>query len=671
MLSHKNWGTSSTLLNELARDTYDYDKFAVITQLMWESIENERPAAWRVVFKGLSLLEHLIKNGSERCVDDARGHNHVLRKLLQFNYYEGTIDRGLGVREKTKQLLDVLSDDERIREERQKARKLREKFGGSSGGVGGGGGGGGGAGGQYAGYGNDNWDRDSGGSGGYGDGGIGSNKASGRYDSDERPGGYSGRYNNEATVGTTSAAVAPTFATLSDDVAPKKTKGKKKKKETATTTESGVGDVDLFSFDDPVSGAPTTAMTGTTDDDFDTFQSAVPSGTGSTNVSAMDDPFGGSDNFVSAAPVVASSSTQFDAFSSAAPTVTPVQTTSQFNALPNHGANIMSGGSNNTMMQQQQPQIPGMGHNAMMGFNNPNAGGFSGMQQLPKQQQFQSAPDDDFGDFAAASTAPAVNHVGMVSNASKPLDKLISLDGLSKNKAGSLEDKLNQPIIANAAAATFVQEKEHIQAAVQQSVKGSTMSFAGIDGLHKSSMTMPSSMNPSMMMMMPPPSNYMGTMNPSVMGGSGGTSSSMIGMLDPNEMMGKKPAVPAVTPQQPGMMMNNSTAGMMPGMTAGGNNMMMNPMAGNNMMMQQPMGMNNMGMMNTMPMQQQQFGGNTMMNPGFGMSSGIPQHQGMGISMQQGNMGMSAGQNWNGSGGMGQQQPNSGMGGQPPMGGFR
>ena len=85
MLSHKNWGTSSTLLNELSRDTYDYDKFAAITQLMWEAIENERPAAWRVVFKGLSLLEHLIKKGSERCVDDARGHNHILRKLLQFN----------------------------------------------------------------------------------------------------------------------------------------------------------------------------------------------------------------------------------------------------------------------------------------------------------------------------------------------------------------------------------------------------------------------------------------------------------------------------------------------------------------------------------------------------------------------------------------------------------
>lgn len=26
VLSHKNWGSSSTILNQIARDTYDYDK---------------------------------------------------------------------------------------------------------------------------------------------------------------------------------------------------------------------------------------------------------------------------------------------------------------------------------------------------------------------------------------------------------------------------------------------------------------------------------------------------------------------------------------------------------------------------------------------------------------------------------------------------------------------
>ena len=64
VLSHKNWGASSTLMNNIARDTYDYDKYPTVSKLMWEGMDG-RPAAWRVVFKALTLLEHLIKNGSE------------------------------------------------------------------------------------------------------------------------------------------------------------------------------------------------------------------------------------------------------------------------------------------------------------------------------------------------------------------------------------------------------------------------------------------------------------------------------------------------------------------------------------------------------------------------------------------------------------------------------
>jgi epsin len=214
----------------------------VITRLMWESMENQRPAAWRVVFKGLTLLEHLVKNGSERCVDDARNHSPVLKKLFQFNYYEGTIDRGLGVREKSKQLIEMLGDDERIREERSKAKKLRERFGGKMGGVGSTstGGIGGGGGGQYAGYGNDSsWDsRAGGGGGGYGESGIGGN-AGGRSNTGyndtsyggDSGGGFSGRYSDDsATRASASASAVPTFATIPDDTPQKKVIKKKKKK---------------------------------------------------------------------------------------------------------------------------------------------------------------------------------------------------------------------------------------------------------------------------------------------------------------------------------------------------------------------------------------------------------------------------------------------------------
>lgn len=219
---------------------YYVNAVPIVTRLMWESIENQRPAAWRVVFKGLTLLEHLIKNGSERCVDDARNHSHLLKKHFQFNYFEGKVDRGVGVREKSKQLVEMLSDDERIREERSKAKQLRERFGTKMAGVGshsGGGIGGGGGSSQYGGYGNDtNWEnRGSGGAGGgYGESGIGGRSSGGYNDSSyggDSGGGFSGRYSDDsATRVAASAPAAPTFATIPDEGTRKKAIKKKKKK---------------------------------------------------------------------------------------------------------------------------------------------------------------------------------------------------------------------------------------------------------------------------------------------------------------------------------------------------------------------------------------------------------------------------------------------------------
>jgi epsin len=228
VLSHKNWGAASSIMNQIARDTWDYEKFAIITRIMWENVEIQRPAAWRVVFKGLTLCEHLVKNGSERCVDDARNHGHVLRKLQQFNYYEGTIDRGLGVREKSKQLVEMLNDNERIREERQKAKKLREKFQGRSAAASGGGGegysggdgwntsGGGGGGGGWDSSGKDDWNS----GGGYASGGIDSGK-------DNVSNGARGRYDDDHSAPTAAAPAGPTFAQAPATKTGKKVKKKK------------------------------------------------------------------------------------------------------------------------------------------------------------------------------------------------------------------------------------------------------------------------------------------------------------------------------------------------------------------------------------------------------------------------------------------------------------
>ena len=119
--------------------------------------------------KALQLLEFLIKNGSERVIDDARSHLSLLKMLRQFHYIDQNgKDQGVNVRNRSKELAELLSDVERIRAERKKARANRNKFGGVEGGAMTGGMAGGS---RYGGFGSD--DAGYGGySGGvYGDGG--------------------------------------------------------------------------------------------------------------------------------------------------------------------------------------------------------------------------------------------------------------------------------------------------------------------------------------------------------------------------------------------------------------------------------------------------------------------------------------------------------------------
>mmetsp|Transcript_6575 Transcript_6575/g.15092 ORF Transcript_6575/g.15092 Transcript_6575/m.15092 type:complete len:137 (+) Transcript_6575:279-689(+) len=94
-LSGENWGASSSLLNQIAQDTYDFEKYPVIMKTIWATMEGSG-ASWRKVFKALTLVEHLVKNGNERVVEETRDHMRRVRMLTDFNFFEGSIDRGSG-----------------------------------------------------------------------------------------------------------------------------------------------------------------------------------------------------------------------------------------------------------------------------------------------------------------------------------------------------------------------------------------------------------------------------------------------------------------------------------------------------------------------------------------------------------------------------------------------
>ena len=242
---------------------------------------------WRQIYKALQLLEFLIKHGSERVIDDARGHITLLKMLRQFHYIDQNgKDQGINVRNRAKELTELLSDVERIRAERKKARATKNKYTGVEGGSGLGGGFSGssgrygGFGSESAGYGDDSYGGYSGGV--YGDGGGFGGQSS-------EFGGTSGsrgeRFEEYDEFDDNDRPAASAKAKRPErNAPPKKTEAPKKK----------APEVDLFSFDDPEppsSAAPAAAPSNGSglgslsgladandDDEFDDFQSATPAG---------------------------------------------------------------------------------------------------------------------------------------------------------------------------------------------------------------------------------------------------------------------------------------------------------------------------------------------------------------------------------------------------------
>lgn len=126
-LSSKNWGASTTLMHDIAGETFDYEKYSQIMKLIWQALENSA-RTWKLLFKTLTLIQFLIKNGNERVVEECRDHLHQIRPLQDYNYYESTVDKGSGVRDLSKAIVELLASNDAIRSEREKARQLRHKF---------------------------------------------------------------------------------------------------------------------------------------------------------------------------------------------------------------------------------------------------------------------------------------------------------------------------------------------------------------------------------------------------------------------------------------------------------------------------------------------------------------------------------------------------------------
>ncbi|CAK9435641.1 uncharacterized protein LODBEIA_P03680 [Lodderomyces beijingensis] len=131
--NNEPWGASTTKMAQIASATYNYREREEIIAFIFRRFTEKAANEWRQVYKSLQLLDYLIKNGSERIIDDVRSNLSLIQMLKSFHYIDSKgRDQGINVRNKAKNLITLLNDDTQIRNERKKARANAKKFGGVS-----------------------------------------------------------------------------------------------------------------------------------------------------------------------------------------------------------------------------------------------------------------------------------------------------------------------------------------------------------------------------------------------------------------------------------------------------------------------------------------------------------------------------------------------------------
>ncbi|KAJ8904750.1 hypothetical protein NDN08_001266 [Rhodosorus marinus] len=128
--SDTSWGATGAELENIARSTFNREEYPLVMGIVWERLSARK---WRNVYKSLDLLKYLCLHGSQRCYDEAKDALPHIQALQGFRYVDSAgKDEGRNVRERAKQLAELLGDPELMEEERQKSKALKAKIGGGA-----------------------------------------------------------------------------------------------------------------------------------------------------------------------------------------------------------------------------------------------------------------------------------------------------------------------------------------------------------------------------------------------------------------------------------------------------------------------------------------------------------------------------------------------------------
>ncbi|KAF0883202.1 ENTH domain-containing protein 1 [Crocuta crocuta] len=125
--SNDPWGPSSSLMLDISDLTFNTISLLEIMNMLWQRL-SDHGKNWRHVYKALTLMDYLIKNGSKKVIQHCREGFCKLQTLKDFQHIdEAGKDQGYYIREKSKQVITLLVDEQLLHREREVACRTRQR----------------------------------------------------------------------------------------------------------------------------------------------------------------------------------------------------------------------------------------------------------------------------------------------------------------------------------------------------------------------------------------------------------------------------------------------------------------------------------------------------------------------------------------------------------------
>ncbi|XP_056120159.1 epsin-1 isoform X2 [Rhinichthys klamathensis goyatoka] len=125
--SNDPWGPSSSQMADISDLTYNVVACNEILAMLWKRLNDDKN--WRHVYKSLTLLEYLLKTGSDRIPQQCVENIHIIKILVEYRFTDKDgKDQGVNVREKAKIVMVLVEDEEKRKEERESAMKTKDKL---------------------------------------------------------------------------------------------------------------------------------------------------------------------------------------------------------------------------------------------------------------------------------------------------------------------------------------------------------------------------------------------------------------------------------------------------------------------------------------------------------------------------------------------------------------